>query len=328
MSLLLDALRCHNLQRPPVWLMRQAGRILPAYQSLRKQYSLDELFQNSELAAQITTLPIDALGVDAAILFTDIMVIAKALGLNVQFVEGKGPVVDPLLTCANDVKKLRQIPVHEALETVQHTITLLKKELKVPLIGFCGGPFTVASYLILHQKWYASEPLVFHQLLTKITHASIDYLNMQIEAGVDAVQIFDSWANALTLPEFSQFALPYLKQIVDALKPTKIPVIVFCRDSSLRAQELVSIGPDGISFDWHQEMHILRKAVPPSIAVQGNIDPEILKAPLSTIKTAVEKLLGPMKNDPGFIVNLGHGVLPDTPLDHVHYFINLIKEYQ
>lgn len=326
MSLLIDALHCQNQERPPVWLMRQAGRILPAYQALRKRYTLDELFQNSELAAQITALPIDILGVDAAILFTDIMVIAKALGLNVRFVEGKGPVVDPLLQCAEDVKKLKQIDVRDALATVQHTITLLKKELKVPLIGFCGGPFTVASYLILHQKWYATDPSIFHQLLTKITKVSIDYLKMQVEAGVDAIQIFDSWANALTLPEFSQFALPYLKQMLDALKATKIPVIVFCRDSSLRAEQLVSIEPRAISFDWHQEMHTLRKMVPASIAMQGNIDPEVLKAPFPVIKTATKKLLASMKNDPGFIVNLGHGVLPDTPLEHVQYFINLIKE--
>lgn len=326
MTLLLDALKCKNSSRPPVWLMRQAGRILPDYRALREKYSLDELFQNSELAAVVTKMPIDILGVDAAILFTDILVIAKAFGIQVRFVEGKGPVIDHLLSVPHEIERLQQIEVEEALASVKKTILLLKKELQVPLIGFCGAPFTVASYMVKRKDWYREDPLSFHLLLHKITQASIDYLKMQIRAGVDALQVFDSWADSLNREEFLEFSLPYMRQIVEALKESGIPLILFCRGSSLRVKELVSIQSSALSFDWHKEMHLIRKEVPRSIAVQGNLDPEILKAPLSQIEKSVERLLTLMKNDPGFIVNLGHGVLPDTPLSHVHHFVQLVKQ--
>lgn len=321
MTLLLNALHCKNHDRPPVWLMRQAGRILPQYRKLREKYSLDELFQNSELAADVTMLPLELLGVDAAILFTDIMVVAKLFGFNLTFIEKKGPVIEPLLSSPQEIYQLK----HEGeLSVVKETISLLKPRLKVPLIGFCGGPFTVASYLIKHEKWHQSDPKSFHLLLEKITAASIDYLNMQIKAGVDAVQIFDSWANVLSKEEFSQFSLPYLKKIVETVKG-KVPLIVFCRGSSLWPELLSTLKPNAISFDWHQELHQLRKVVPHSIAVQGNIDPEILKGSFSTIESAAKTLLNSMKYEPGFIVNLGHGVLPDTPLENVQYFIDLVK---
>ncbi len=320
MTRLLDALKCKNFDRPPIWLMRQAGRILPAYRLLREKYSLDELFQNSHLAAEVTTLPLDILGVDAAILFTDIMVIAQLFGLKLQFVEKVGPVTEPLLKNAKDIKDLKQ---EGELSVVKKTIALLKPHLKVPLIGFCGGPFTVARYLVEDKKWYQSDPESFHLLLEKLTIASIDYLKMQIKEGVEAVQIFDSWANALTKEEFVHFSLPYLKKIVEALRGT-VPVIVFCRNSSLFPEELSSIQPQAISFDWHQGMETLRKKVDPSIAVQGNLNPEILKGPKKEIKQHVKKLLSSMKDEPGFIVNLGHGVLPETPLENVRHFVELV----
>ncbi|HSX04385.1 MAG TPA: uroporphyrinogen decarboxylase [Rhabdochlamydiaceae bacterium] len=323
MTLIQNALKCKNFDRPPVWLMRQAGRILPSYRSLREKYTLDELFQNSDLAAEVTKLPLDILGVDAAILFTDIMMIAKLFGFKLKFVEKVGPVIEPLLQRPEDIQQMK--PEGE-LDIVKETISLLKPTLNVPLIGFCGGPFTVARYLVKDKKWFLSDPKMFHLLLEKLTAASIDYLKMQIKAGVNAVQIFDSWANALTREEFLQFSLPYLKKIVGALKETQIPVIVFCRGSSLLPEELSSIQPDAISFDWHQEMQELRKKVPSTIAVQGNIDPEILKGPRALIESSVKKLLTSMEDDPGFIVNLGHGVLPDTPLDNVKYFIDLVKQ--
>ncbi len=318
---LLNALKCKNFDRPPVWLMRQAGRILPSYRALREKYTLDELFQNSYLAAAITRMPLEALGVDAAILFTDIMVVAQLFGFKLQFVEKVGPVIEPLLRSTEDVKKLK---AEGELEVVKKTISLLKPDLKVPLIGFCGGPFTVARYLIQDKTWYVKEPETFHLLLKKISAASIDYLKMQVTAGVDALQIFDSWAHILTKEEFLTFSLPYLKKIVEALKGT-VPIIVFCRGSSFYAEELSTLCPHAISFDWHEELSVLRKKVPQTIAVQGNLDPEILKQDRNSIKQATDKLLISMKDDPGFVVNLGHGVLPDTPLESVRYFIDLIK---
>jgi uroporphyrinogen decarboxylase len=333
-SLMLDALHCRNTARPPVWLMRQAGRYMPQYRALREKHTLWQLFHEPELAAQVTLLPIDLLGVDAAILFSDILVIAELLGLSVQFPEKGGPRVEPAIRTPEAVDQLPILHVDEVLAYVTKTIRLLKPTLKVPLLGFCGGPFTVASYFIdsgskqefEHTKaWMERDPASFHRLLEKLTQASIAYLLAQVEAGVNAVQIFDSWASILTYSQFQAFCLPYLKRMVEALKSTGAPVIVFCRNSSLYPAELTSLEPRCISFDWHRPMHELRHSVPPEIAIQGNIDPTFLKNPKSQITEAVRALVSSMQGDPGFIVNLGHGVLPDIPMEHVQCFVDAVK---
>jgi uroporphyrinogen decarboxylase len=333
---LLRALKCTNQDRPPVWLMRQAGRYLPEYRALRQRYSLWELFHEPELAAIVTRQPLDILGVDAAILFSDILVIAETLGLKVHFPEQGGPKVEPCLSLASEVDALPLLEVREALSYVSKTISLLKKNLNVPLIGFCGGPFTVASYFIEqdHRKglrktkeWLYKDPLSFHRLLQKITDASIEYLLMQIENGVDALQIFDSWANELAYEHFLEFSLNYLRKIINVLQKSKTPVILFCRGASLFPKELSSLQPAALSFDWQRQMSDLRKIVPPNIAVQGNFDPDLLKAPPSAIIHTVKNLLRTMSGQPGFIANLGHGVLPDTPVDNVRCFVDTVKEF-
>ncbi|MBI2742827.1 MAG: uroporphyrinogen decarboxylase [Chlamydiales bacterium] len=334
---LLEALQCKNEGRPPVWLMRQAGRCLPVYRKLREKHSLEEIFHHPELAAQVTAMPVDQLGVDAAILFTDILTIAEVFGFEVRFLEGKGPLITPALTQPQDVERLVAKDVATTVAYVFETIKIIKKDLKVPLIGFCGGPFTVASYLIegtpggkelsKTKSWLFSHPDSFHLLLKKITEASIEYLKLQVEAGAQVLQIFDSWANVLSTPFFLTFCHHYLKQIVHALKPTGVPIILFCRGSSFFPQELASIEPAGISFDWHRELNILRRKVPPHIAVQGNFDPHLLKAPPAMIRSEVQRLLHSMHDDPGFIVNLGHGVLPDTPFEHVKCFVEAVKDH-
>jgi uroporphyrinogen decarboxylase len=327
-DLLLQALKGENRGHPPVWLMRQAGRFLPEYRALRTRHALWEMFHNSDLAAQVTRLPLDVLGVDAAILFSDILVIAEAFGLTVHFPESGGPYVEPTITSAADIDALVQRDVHDVLHYVQKTIQILKGDLRVPLIGFCGGPFTVASYLIEKdkaQEWLSKDPKSFHKLLHKLACASIDYLRMQIQAGVHAIQIFDSWASLLTEAQFHEFSLHYLRVILDALRPTQIPCIVFCRNSSLFPRELSQIGPSAISFDWHREMAELRTQVPEHIAIQGNLDPEILRGPRPLLLAATQKLLHTMRGQPGFILNLGHGVLPDTPVDNVRCFIEAAR---
>jgi uroporphyrinogen decarboxylase len=308
--------------------MRQAGRFLPEYRDLRTRHALWEMFHNSELAAQVTRLPLDVLGVDAAILFSDILVIAEAFGLKVHFPESGGPYVEPAITSSADIDALVQLDVQDVLSYVQKTIQILKSDLRVPLIGFCGGPFTVASYLIEKgtlQEWLKSDPTSFHKLLHKLACASIDYLRMQIQAGVDVIQIFDSWASLLTEAQFHEFSLHYLRLIIDALRETQIPVIVFCRNSSLFPRELAELGPSAISFDWHQEMSQLRAQVPEHIAIQGNLDPEILRGPRPVLLAATQRLLHAMRGQPGFILNLGHGVLPDTPVDNVRCFIETAR---
>lgn len=313
--LLLQALRCERTVRPPVWLMRQAGRYMPQYRELRTKHSLWEMFHNPELAAAVTRLPIDLLGVDAAILFSDILVIAESLGLTVHFPDKGGPRVEPLIQTQAQIAALPYLPVEDTLAYVFETIKLVKQSISIPLIGFCGGPFTVASYLAGDVK---KDP----QLLAKITEASIAYLQAQVKAGVDAIQIFDSWANLLNDEEFSTLCLPYLKQMVDAVKG--VPVIVFCRDSSLRAEPLASLAPSCISFDWHRPMKTLRSIVPASIAVQGNFNPEFLKLSPSEITRGVKELLAEMQGEKGFIVNLGHGVTPDIPMENVRAFVEAV----
>lgn len=312
----LKALHCQNERRPPVWMMRQAGRYLPEYRELREKHSLWTLFHEPELAAEITLQPLRRYPFDASIVFSDILVIGEALGLKVHYVDGQAPHFEPLVT---DVKQLYICDVEERLSYVAQTIEFLIPQLKVPLIGFAGGPFTVACYMVGGQdkakKWLYSDPISFHVLLKTITEATISYLKMQIRAGVSAIQIFDSWAGILPQNEFRSCCTHYLKKIRDSL--AEVPVILFCRGSSLFVDELVSINPTCISFDWQKPLSELRTRVPKHISVQGNLDPLILFSTKDRVKHEVTKLVKSMKGDPGFILNLGHGILPHTPLENV-----------
>jgi uroporphyrinogen decarboxylase len=333
-DLLLKALRSEKVLRPPVWLMRQAGRYMPKYRALRSKHSLWEMFHEPDLAAQVTQMPLHDLGVDAAILFSDILVIAEALGLQVQFPDKGGPRIKPPIHTAKQVADLPYIPVEESLSYVFQTIALLKNSIDVPLIGFSGGPFTVASYFIdsssanafeRTKKWIEEDPHSFHQLLQKITQATIAYLKAQVRAGVNVLQIFDSWASILDDEQFIAYCTPYLAQIVSALKESHVPVILFCRSSSLRAEALAALKPAAISFDWHLPMFELRKKVPADIAIQGNFNPEFLKLPQEEIIAGVKDLLSSMQGESGFIVNLGHGVTPDIPLENVRCFVEEVQ---
>ncbi|MBA2727655.1 MAG: uroporphyrinogen decarboxylase, partial [Parachlamydiaceae bacterium] len=231
-QLLLEALKCQNRSRPPVWLMRQAGRYMPEYRALRSKYSFLDMVHHPELAAKVTCLPIDLLGVDAAILFCDILVIAEAFGLSLHFDDGVGPIIDNPLQNAADIDALPTPCAAEAFHYVAETIKLLRKDLKVPLIGFSGAPFTLASYMIegrssrdlrKTKQWMLKDPNSFHRLLNRIAVLVIDYLNVQIEAGAQVLQIFDSWAHTLSYHQFTEFSLPYFKKIIQGL-PKNFPV--------------------------------------------------------------------------------------------------------
>ncbi len=301
---LLKALRCENEGRPPIWMMRQAGRFLPQYQEMRKTHSLMKLFRTPALAMEVTLLPIDILDVDAAILFSDILFIGEALGWKINFPDSGGIEITPP----------EKIVVHDVKETlgfVFETIELVKPKLSVPLIGFCGGPYTVARYL---QRFDLLQPL---------TDLTIEYLRLQIQAGVDAIQIFDSWAGELSSEDFQKLSLPYLRQIVDALRP--FPTILFCRGSCRYAQELASLQPHAISLDWEKDLSLMRQKIPSSIALQGNLDPDILRGPLPQLLTKTDHILTSMQGQKGFIFNLGHGVLPDTPIENALALIGRIK---
>lgn len=308
-DLFLRALRCEKVERPPIWIMRQAGRYLPEYRALRAHHSFQTLVHTPELAAQVTHLPIDLLGFDASILFSDILVVGEVFGYEIDFVEGQGmklraPTKETLL------------PVESTLHYVPKTIQLLKKTLPVPLIGFCGGPYTVCRYMQqINPEW-----------LDKVTEASIAYLKLQVAAGVDALQIFDSWAGLLPPEEFQSLSLPYLTRIVKALKPLGVPLILFCRGSTRYIPELTALEPAAIGFDWEMEMSEIRKLVPAHIAIQGNLNPELLNGSLSILKPAVDHLLDSMQHSPGYIFNLGHGIEPSASVDNVRWLVQHIQK--
>jgi uroporphyrinogen decarboxylase len=316
--------------------MRQAGRYLPAYRAIRNKYSFLKMVHTPDLAAEITLLPIKTFEMDAAILFSDILVVAEAFGVGLQFKDSLGPIMEKPIQNISQVEALAPIEAEDKFGDIAEAIRLILPQLKVPLIGFCGGPFTVASYMIegnssrdllKTKRWMMKDPLSFHSLLSHITRCSIDYLKLQIKAGVQAIQIFDSWANALGYYQFKEFCLDYLKQIVQELQETKIPIILFCRGSSVFAKELASIGPQALSIDWNGNLSHIRSYISPQIALQGNLDPDILYAPLTTVKYETERLLHSMRGNPGYIFNLGHGIKPDVSPDAVKTLVEAVKNF-
>lgn len=333
-SLFLDALACRNKQRPPIWLMRQAGRYMPEYRAMRAKHPFLQMCRTPELAAEVTQMPIKAFGFDAAILFSDILVVAEALEVGLRFEEQVGPIIERPVRSAKDVAALPCVSASEKLSYVPQAIRLLKSELKVPLIGFCGAPFTVASYMVegcssrtLHQtkKWLLSDPASFHILMDRITTLTIDYLKLQIAAGVDAIQIFESWANYLAFAQFEEFSQAYIGRILESIRSSGVPIILFSKGSAAFAQALAQLSPAGISVDWNTRLAGLRCAIPHPIALQGNLDPDILYAPHATIRKETTRLLTSMHGDGGYIFNLGHGILPDIPVDAVKVLVETVK---
>lgn len=321
----LDALGKKNQGRPPVWFMRQAGRYLPEYRLLREKHSLRDLFFTPSLAAEVTMMPIRRFGFDAAILFSDITAIAPAMGYSLDFCEG--PLIQPLAK-ATHWEALREDL--SLLDPIAEAAALVKQQLEVPLIGFCGGPFTIATYLIEQHdgvglpqtySWMQNDPIGFAKFLDRICDVCIHSLNLQIQAGADAVQIFDSWANALDEAQFATFSLPFLRKIA---RSVKCPTILFMRGSALRAEQLAEIENAAISLDMGRKVSEVRQFV--SAPLQGNLDPDLLFQPLEDIKRAVRSLLQEMHSDPGFIVNLGHGIKPGTPLEAVSAVLETIHK--
>lgn len=307
---LLKALHRKNSGRPPVWLMRQAGRYLPEYRALREKYSLRELFFTPELAATVTLMPLKRFPLDAAIVFSDITVVALALGLELDFREG--PIVTPKVT--------PQTPLSFAPEKFSSMIEAIKLlKLSVPLLGFCGAPFTVASYLAedaLH--WLRSDPVTFHQFLQKIEVLTKTYLQYQVDAGVDAIQIFDSWANVLTKEEFLKFSLPYVRRLIESVK---VPSIFFMRGGACHLDELSTL-PAALSLDWEISLADVRQKI--ALPLQGNLHPELLFESLPIIRKKTKQLLVSMQDDPAFILNLGHGIKPGTPVEAVQTLIEAV----
>ncbi len=321
----LDALSGKNTGRPPCWFMRQAGRYLPEYRAIRKDCPLIELFHDPEKIYTITKLPIDILDVDAAILFSDILIPCEALGFKVDYIEKLGPKITPELTTSAQIHSTDISRISYVSEGIKKLIP----DLSVPLIGFAGGPFTVATYMmggVQKAKTHLyTNPEDFHAILQAITDITILYLREQVKAGVTALQIFDSWAGVLPKAYFETFITPYLDQILKGVRDLDVPVILFCRGSTLFARELAAINPAAISFDWQLPLSEMRRIIPPHIAIQGNLDPDLLRAPILVIEQEVKKILAEMEEDPGFILNLGHGIAPDIPPESLKAIVKTLQ---
>jgi len=320
----------------PVWLMRQAGRYMEEYRKLRAQHGFLELCKKPDLATEITVTPVEKLNVDAAILFADILLILEPLGVGLEYSKGDGPVIHRPVRSGKDVDGLIDFKAESELAYVYESIKKIRKELKnkVPLIGFAGAPFTLASYLIegsgsrnyVHtKKLFYGAPEAWKRLMERLARLIGKYLNCQIAAGAQAVQIFDSWAGCLTPSDYEQFVQPYTKAVIDAVTPG-VPVINFSTGTSGSLKQMRAAGGDVIGLDWRINLDEGWATVGHDVAVQGNLDPVALFAAPKEIKNRVAEILRRAGGRPGHIFNLGHGVLPETPVDHVIAMVDAVHE--
>lgn len=337
-SLFIRAAFSQQTERPPVWMMRQAGRFMPEYWEIKNKYSFLEMCKTPEIAADVTMLPVDLLSIDAAILFSDILVTGEAMGGDLSFTQGVGPRFSNPVRTKEDIDRLDTDVIHK-LQYVADAIKVIQQRLNgsIPLIGFAGAPFTVMSYLIeggssrdfkLTKLFMHNQPELAHQLLAKIAKVTAGYLNLQIEAGVNAIQIFDSWAQALAWDDYKEFSHRYITEIISNLNRKDIPVISFCKGSSVFAPLMAEAKPDVISIDWNVDLKDIKHRLPQGVAVQGNLDPHILYADKSVIKDRIHRLFERMRGEEGFIFNLGHGIMPDIPFDNVKYAVEVIKKFR
>lgn len=336
--LLLDVLDGHQTPRPPVWLMRQAGRILPQYRALRSQMkSFKDLVQNPVKAAEVTIQPVDELDVDAAILFSDILVVPEAMGLDYHMVKNVGPVFPKVIQHPDEVDNLLDgEDASQNIDYVYETIVEIKKRLnnRVPLIGFCGAPWTVFCYMLEGQgsktfsqarRFLYQHPEAAHRLLEKIADTSAAYLNAQIKTGVDVVQIFDSWAGILGHDSYQEFGLRYIRRILNLL-PAETRTIVFAKGAYSSVEDLVELPCTALGFDWMYQARELESMIGDRKIVQGNLDPCVLYGSPELIRSQTREVVSAFRK--GHILNLGHGVYPDTPLEGVRLFVDSAKSFR
>jgi uroporphyrinogen decarboxylase len=320
----------------PVWVMRQAGRYMEEYRQLRAQYGFLELCKRPDLAAEVTVTPVERLGVDAAILFADILLLLEPMGVGLEYSKGDGPVIHRPVRTGKDVDRLKEVESEKNLsfvfETVQKSCAALNR--RVPLIGFSGAPFTLASYLIeggssrnyIHTKrLYYTDPAAWKDLMERLAHAVAEYLNGQIAAGAQAVQLFDSWAGCLSPADYEQFVLPYTQAVINAVTPGT-PVIHFSTGTAGLLKSIRAAGGDVIGLDWRVNLDDGWVAVGHDVAVQGNLDPVALFAEPKEIRDRVAEILRRAGGKSGHIFNLGHGVLPETPVEHVVAMVEAVHE--
>ena len=336
-DLVLRAARGEDIERYPVWLMRQAGRILPEYRAVRSSLSgFKELVETPRFAAEVTVQPVDILGVDAAIIFSDILVVPEAMGLEYQMLEAKGPWFEKTIKTEEDLKYAEvDFDVEDRLGYVLEAIKLTNQALngRVPLIGFAGAPWTIFCYMIEGHgsktfseslKMLYTNPILAHNLMDRITKVTIKYLQAQIKAGAHMVQVFDSWAGILGTEQYATFSMPYLKQIADAIQ--EVPLTIFSKGAMSSLEDIANLDCNTVGLDWNMDIPEFRKVIGDKRTIQGNLDPCALYSTHDEVKKLTNKLLDSFTSK-RHIVNLGHGVYPDVDPEKVKTFIQTVKDY-
>ena len=332
----LRACRREQTAFTPVWLMRQAGRYLPEYRALRARYDFLTLCKTPEAATEVTLQPIERLGVDAAILFADILLVLEPLGVGLEFTRGEGPHIARPVRSADDVARLAPVDVPSSVGFVFETVRRARKALaeRVPLIGFAGAPFTLASYLIeggasreflLTKRFMRAEPAAWHALMARLAGITVEYLDGQIDAGAQAVQLFDSWVGTLSPADYREFVLPHSRAVLNRLAPG-VPAIHFGTGTAALLELMKEAGGDVLGLDWRVNLGPTWDRLGADVAVQGNLDPAVLLAPVPEIRRAARAILEGAARRPGHIFNLGHGVHQETPVDHVRALVDMVHE--
>jgi len=317
--------------------MRQAGRYLPQYRAVRDKSDFITMCKTPELAAEVTIQPVDLIGVDAAIIFSDILVIPEAMGMRLEMIESKGPKLYDPIRNLNDVNRLKTIDPTKNLKYVLDAVSLTKRELdgRVPLIGFAGSPWTLMTYMVEGggsksfseiKKFVYNQPKAAHLLLDKLAVAVAEYLSAKIEAGADAVQIFDTWGGLLSPADFEEFSLSYIQKVISLIKRKEEPVIVFAKGVHYKLDKLAESGADVIGLDWTMDLGEVRSKIGNKVALQGNLDPTILYADNEKIRREAVNILKSFGNYNGHIFNLGHGIHPDVPPENAKYLVEVVKE--
>ena len=335
-SVFLDACRRRPTAFTPVWLMRQAGRYLPEYRAMRERHGFLELCKNPQAATDVTLQPVERLGVDAAILFADILLVLEPLGVGLEFTKGEGPHIERPVRSAADVARFGRADVDASVGFVFETVRLARKALgeRVPLIGFAGAPFTLASYLIeggasreflLTKRFMRAERDAWHAMLGRLAGITTDYLNGQITAGAQAVQLFDSWVGTLSPADYREFVLPHTRTVIERLNPD-VPVIHFGVGTATLLPMMKEAGGDVIGLDWRVELGSAWERLGFDVAVQGNLDPAVLLSSTAEIRRAAKAILDGAARRPGHIFNLGHGVHQETPVENVKALVDIVHE--
>jgi uroporphyrinogen decarboxylase len=336
-SRFVKACKAQPVDRTPVWFMRQAGRYMAEYRAVRKQYSLIEICKKPEVAADVTITAAEALGVDAAIIFADLLLPLEVMGMPFHFSPGEGPVIEKPLREKEDVGALRTDRASE-LGYVSEAVKLVARHFgpKLPVIGFCGAPFTLASYMIegggsrnyVHAKrMMYSSPSVWDELLRKLVAVTSEYAAEQVRAGADTIQIFDSWVGCLSVEDYRRYVLPRTTELVKKLQKAGVPIIYFGTDSATLLPSMSETGAEVIGLDWRIPLNEGWKALGVKHAVQGNLDPVLLFAEWKELKSRAEDILRGAAGRPGHIFNLGHGILPETPVENVKALAKFVQEH-